>query len=126
MNPVLAAGTRVVVLALLSYTAAMFFEQKKRLISKPVLIFQSLGLALDITATTMMIIGSRNTPFTVHGIFGYSALAAMIVKTFLFLRFHLKNGPKRKIIRSIHLYSWTAYAWWLFAFILGSLLVFFS
>lgn len=124
MNTVLVAGTRVVVLALLSYTAAMFFEQKKRLISMPVLLFQSLGWTLDITATTLMIIGSRNTPFTVHGLFGYSALAVMMVKTFLFFRFHLKNGPKKEIVRSLHVYSWVAYAWWLFAFILGSLLVF--
>lgn len=123
MNPALVAGTRVVILALLSYTAAAVIEQRKRWVANLVLIFQSVGMALDITATTLMIIGSRNTPFTVHGVFGYSALAVMVVKTALLWRFRLREGMGG-ITQRVGLYSWLAYGWWLVAFILGSLLVF--
>ena len=82
MNTLLTFGTRIVVLALASYTVAFILARKKKL-SSPLLVFQTLGLGLDITATVFMIAGSTNTPFTLHGVFGYSALAAMLIETFL-------------------------------------------
>ena len=77
MNPLLKAGTAIVILALASYSLAILTEQRRRVISGFVLTFLTLGVALDITATTFMILGSSNTPFSVHGLLGYTSLAGM-------------------------------------------------
>jgi len=124
LNPVLVLGTRTVVFALLSYTTAFIIELRKRVVSNTVLVFQTIGVGLDVLATTMMIIGSPNTPFTIHGIFGYSALVLMLVKTSLLWRFRVKNGAEARVTKGLHLYSGIAYGWWVVAFILGALLVF--
>ena len=123
MNTVLTWGTRIVVLALISYSLSFFRLNKNRLAEKRVLTFQSLGLFLDISATVLMILGSRNTPFTLHGIFGYSALLIMIVDTILVWRFYLSNGSEKPISQNLHRFARVAYIWWVLAFVLGLLLV---
>ena len=124
MNATLVWGTRIVVLALLSYTTAFVIEQRKTLITRVVLIFQCAGLVFDMASTLLMILGSGNTPLTVHGFIGYSALAIMIIKTILFWRHYTKHGVSGKVGKSLHWYSRVAYVWWVVAFILGGLLVF--
>ncbi len=126
MKPMLMAGTQVVILALIFYSIGIFIEQRKQYIINSVLISLSIGITLDIIATTFMIIGSPNSPFSLHGFLGYSALAAMLTDTILIWRFRLKNGKDVKVIRPIHLYSRYAYIWWLIAFITGGMLVFFK
>jgi len=123
MNPILTAGTRVVVLALIFYSIGILTEQRKHIITNVVLITLSIGIILDITATAFMIIGSPNSPFTFHGFLGYSALVAMLFDTILVWRFRLKNGISIKVSKVLHLYSRYAYIWWVVAFITGSLLV---
>ena len=125
MNSTLMAGTRIVVLALLAYSVAIITEQRKKQIGKLVLVFLTAGIILDITATTFMIIGSPNSPFTLHGFLGYSALAAMLVDTLLIWRFRLLNHAVT-ITRGLHLYSRYAYLWWVVAFVTGSMLVVFK
>jgi len=66
MKPILMIGSTVVTLALIFYCIAIITEQRKKLINKKVLIFLTLGLISDITATACMIIGSSNSPFTFH------------------------------------------------------------
>lgn len=124
MNPILVAGTRIVVLALLSYSIAIFIEQKRRLVRGSVLVFLTIGVILDITATALMINGSQNTPFTLHGVLGYSALAAMLTDTVLIWRFRLANGADATVPGKLHLFSRFAYIWWVVAFVTGSALVF--
>lgn len=126
MNIFLKIGTRVVVLALISYSVAILTEQKKRAATNIVLVFLSLGIALDITATVFMIIGSPHSPFTVHGFLGYSALLAMLVDFYLIWRLRLENGKNPAAPMRLHLYSRYAYLWWIVAFITGSLLVIFK
>jgi hypothetical protein len=87
------------------------------------LIFLTIGLALDITATTLMITGSPNSPFTFHGFIGYSALAVMIIETFIIWKNYLANGMNSKVPRTAHMYSRYAYSWWVIAYITGGLLV---
>ncbi len=123
MNPILIAGSVIVTLALISYSIAILTEQRTGIISKRVLVYLSVGLALDITATVCMIIGSPNSPFTFHGFIGYSALAVMIVETFLIWYLFLKSGINASVPRAHHLYSRYAYAWWVIAYITGGLLV---
>jgi uncharacterized repeat protein (TIGR03987 family) len=123
MNTLLIAGSIIVTLALISYSIAIITEQRTGIISRRVLIFLSLGLVFDITATVLMILGSRNNPFTFHGILGYSALAVMIAETYLIWKIFMMNGINVKVARPAHLYSRYAYTWWVIAYITGALLV---
>ena len=124
MNATLVLGTRLVAIALLSYTMALVIEQRKTRITRAILIFQSAGLALDVASTALMIIGPGNTPLTVRGFIGYSALGIMIIKTILFWQHFKKHGVSGKVGKILHWYSRVAYVWWVVAFILGGLLVF--
>ena len=126
MNIMLTYGTRIVILALIAYSIAILTEQKKHRIPNMVLIFITLGIILDVTATVFMIIGSGNTPFTLHGWLGYSSLTAMFIDTLLIWRHRLKAGAEAKVSSSLHLYSRIAYIWWILAFITGGLLVLFK
>ena len=123
MNTLLIAGSIVVTLALIFYSIAIITEQRTGIISRRVLIFLSLGLALDISATALMILGSRNNPFTFHGILGYSALAVMIAETYLIWKIFIMNGINAEVGRPAHLFSRYAYTWWVIAYITGGLLV---
>jgi hypothetical protein len=91
-----------------------------------VLIFITLGIILDVTATTFMILGSGNTPFTLHGFIGYSSLGAMLIDTVLIWKHRLKSGVSEEVSKRLHFYSRYAYIWWIIAFITGGLLVLFK
>ena len=123
MNTTLMIGTRIVVLALAAYSIAILTEQKKRAISTVVLAFLTFGIALDITATVFMIIGSPNSPFTMHGFLGYSALLAMLIDFLLLWKLRLSNGKNAIPPKWLHRYSRYAYLWWVIAFFTGGLLV---
>jgi hypothetical protein len=70
-----------------------------------------------------MIIGSEHSPFTLHGILGYSSLAAMLIDTVAIWRFRLARGGEVVVPRGLHLYSRIAYTWWILAYITGGLIV---
>lgn len=123
MKLILIIGAIIVTLALISYSIAIITEQKKKVITPFILTFLSIGITLDIIATACMIIGSDNSPFSLHGLLGYSALAFMLVDTFLIWRFKLQNGYNILVGKGIHLYSRVAYLWWVAAYITGSMLV---
>jgi hypothetical protein len=123
MKPILMAGTTIVVFALISYSIAIFTEQGKRAVSRRVLIFLTLGITLDVTATTCMIVGSENSAFTLHGILGYSSLTGMLIDTFLIWLTRARLGIDAKVPKGVHLYSRFAYLWWICAFITGGMLV---
>ncbi len=124
MDPLLLVGTRIVILALIAYCVAGYLLYKKKVAANIVLFFQSTGLFLDIAATALMILGSTNTPFSVHGFLGYSALTGMVIETTLLWRFRSKNGKEYPVSLRFHLYSKLALFWWVTAFVVGALLVF--
>ena len=124
MNTSLIFVTRIDVFALFFYTIGILIEQKKKHVSKIVLIFLTAGISFDILATVFMIIGSPNSPFTLHGFLGYSALACMFIDTLLIWKIRIQNGLNAKVHQTLHIYSILAYLWWVIAFITGSLLVF--
>jgi len=126
MNIFISYGTKIVVLALIAYSVAILTEQKIHRVSNRVLIFLTLGLVLDIVATTFMIMGSGNTPFTLHGFIGYSSLGAMLIDTVLIWRHRLKSSETEAVPNRLHFYSRYAYIWWIIAFITGGLLVMFK
>lgn len=113
----------IVTLALISYSIAIITEQRKKVVINIVLIFLSLGVILDISSTAMMIIVSENSPFTLHGIMGYSSLALMVTDAVLLWRYRIKHGSGKVVSRAIHLYSRVAYILWILAYITGSLMV---
>lgn len=117
------AGSVIVTLALIFYSIGVITERKQKAINKPVLLFLSLGLLFDITATSFMIIGSTNSPFTFHGFIGYTGLLAMIIETSLAFRFNLKNGSTQTVSKGLHAYTLFAYILWVAVYVTGSLLV---
>jgi uncharacterized protein with PQ loop repeat len=123
MKPILIAGSIVVTFALISYSIAIFAEQRNVRITKTVLIFLTLGICLDITATGFMITGSEDSAFTLHGFLGYSSLTAMLIDTILIWKLRTTNGINAEVPRKLHLYSRFAYTWWVIAFITGGSLV---
>ena len=88
-----------------------------------VLLFLTLGVLLDVTATAFMIAGSSKGPFTLHGLLGYSSLAGMIVDAGLIWRFRLNHPQTAPMPRGLHLYTRAVYVWWIAAFVTGGLLV---
>lgn len=123
MNTYSMTGASIVILAMISYSIAIFTEQRRKLITRFVLRFLTIGVILDVTATTFMIIGSSRGPFTLHGVLGYSSLTAMLIDTILIWRFYRANGSEVSVSKALHAYTRIAYVWWVTAFITGILLV---
>jgi hypothetical protein len=123
MSTLLRIGTTIVIFALAAYSVAIITEQRKKLISKKVVFFLTLGVILDITATTFMILGSSKGAFTLHGFIGYSSLLAMFIDAILIWNQKSKHGINSKVPKKLHIYSRYAYIWWVVAFITGGLLV---
>ena len=123
MNSLLIAGSVIVTIALIFYSIGILTEQIKRVISSNVLVFVTLGIVFDITATIFMIAGSPNSPFTFHGFLGYSALAVMLIDVILIWNLKHKRGINTAVPGKLHIYSRYAYIWWVIAYITGGLLV---
>ncbi len=123
MKPLAIFAASIVTLALISYSIAILTEQRKKLVINRVLIFLTMGVVLDISATIMMIIVSENSPFTIHGILGYSSLTLMLIDAILLWRFRIRKGSGQIVSRGVHLYSRVAYMWWVAAYITGTMLV---
>jgi len=123
MNPLAKTGAVIVVFALLSYSISVVTEQRRRRVTTAVLLFLTLGVLLDVTATAFMIVGSSKGPFTLHGVLGYSSLMGMLADTWLIWRFRLRHAPDAEVPRALHLFTRGAYLWWLAAFVTGGLLV---
>jgi len=116
-------GSFVVIFALVFYSIGFAREQKKKLVTSRVLLFYTLGVIFDISATSLMILGSSKGLLTFHGFIGYSSLLGMSIDTFLLWKHHLKKGTDENVSKGLNLFSRVAYIWWVAAFITGGLLV---
>lgn len=123
MNLLLRTGIIFVIFALASYSFAVFAIHRKKILRRRILVFLTLGVALDITATILMILGSKDGGFTLHGIIVYSSLLGMFTDAVLIWRFKIKSGSYSMIPDGLSIYSRYAYFWWVIAFITGGLLV---
>ncbi len=123
MNLYLQTGTTIVVFALISYSIGIITEQRIKKVTKGVITFLTMGIILDITATTFMIIGSDKGGFTLHGFIGYSSLLGMLLDTVFMWVLVYRKGVNSEVSKTLHLYSRYAYIWWVLAFITGGLLV---
>lgn len=126
MNSFLIIGMVVVNGALISYSMALWTEHRKKIFTRFILIALTIGITLDMTATVCMIAGSRNGPFTLHGLLGYSALTAMLIDTILTWRHWKSDRNNQPISRGLLLYSRFAYLWWVLAYVVGALMVIFG
>lgn len=122
MSPILIAGTIIVNLALVSYALGILSEQRSHRVSRRTLTFLVVGVILDLTATACMIIGSSRGVFTLHGLLGFSSLAAMLTETVLAWR-HRRLFGDDLVPPWLHRYSRLAFGWWLIAYVTGALLV---
>jgi hypothetical protein len=122
MKPVLLAGTIIVQFALIFYAVGIIIEQRRKIVTRAVAQFLSLGVVFDITATLCMIAGTDRSLFTFHGILGYSSLVVMVTDTVLLLRHRSAKGEEQ-VTRGLHLYSRLAYVWWIVAYVTGAALV---
>jgi len=123
MKPVLIAGISIVNLALIAYTVAIVIQSRKKLMSRKVLTFLTIGVIFDITATVCMILGTEEGPMTLHGFIGYSSLTGMIIDTIFSYRFMKRNGPSATIPNTFTRWSQVAYFYWVVAYITGALIV---
>jgi len=123
INPLTIIGAFLITLALLSYGISCIAIQRFKLVTPGILIFLTLGVVLDLAAVTFMYFGSDNPAFSYHSLLGFSALFTMLIDMVLIWKHFFKKGFDSLINNSIILYSKFAYAWWLLAYITGSLLV---
>ena len=123
MKPVLVAGVAIVNLALIFYTIFIINEHKKKAAHRNVVLFITLGLIFDITATICMIIGSEKSPFSLHGILGYSSLTGMFLDAVLIWKHKLKFNSDKPFAQSLNIYSKAAYTWWILAYITGAIII---
>jgi hypothetical protein len=123
MKIILMIASSIVTIALVFYSIGFSKENKKRLITGQVLLFYTIGVSLDITATILMIIGSSKGMITVHGMIGYSSLLGMLIDTILLWRHNLIQGSDTEVSRGLQIYTRIAFTWWVIAYITGGLLV---
>jgi uncharacterized repeat protein (TIGR03987 family) len=121
MNDVIIRAIIVVTLALICYSIGVISEQRKAQVTRRIILFITAGVLLDIASTVLMIAGSTNTPLTVHGCLGYSALLLMLIDAILIWR-HWIRSRDVQIPRNLHLYTRIAYGWWVIAYIVGAVM----
>ncbi len=125
MTPLRLAAVSTVTTALVLYTIGAIKELRARRATRGVCGVFSVGVAFDVTATTLMILATRSGGLTLHGLLGYSALAGMATDTLLMWRHRSRSGDG-PIGRRLHLYSRLAYVYWVVAYFTGAALVMMS
>jgi hypothetical protein len=123
MNRFLYLGMTFATIALVLYSLFFWRNRKTALIKAREGFIQIAGLFFDITATLLMIIGSKNIPLTIHGMIGYSALLAMVVETIIVVNLVRVNKEKSAPIGR---YGYIAYFWWIIAYVAGGLIAMFA
>ncbi len=123
MNILSIIGACVITFTLLSYGIGSISIIRFRLITRSVLIFLTLGLIFDIVAVSLMIAGSDNSPFNLHGIIGYTAILSMLINLILVWKEFKAKGINSKISSNVVQYTKYAYLWWLIVYFAGSLLI---
>ena len=125
MTPLRLAAVTTVTIALFSYTLGTWKEQHSRRATAGARGFLALGVGLDLIATVLMILATRRNGITLHGLLGYSALAAMAVDTWLIWS-HGRRRGEAQVPQRLHLYSRLAYLYWVAAYVTGGALVMMS
>ena len=116
------AGIYIVNLALISYTIAIIIQRRRKLMTRNVLIFLTLGIIFDINSTLCMIIGAGHI-LTVHGVIGYTSLAGMVADTVYSYSLVKKSGINAAVSAGFNRWSGIAWLYWIMAYITGVIIV---
>jgi hypothetical protein len=122
MKPILITGITIVNLALLSYSLAFLNLNRRKQITKLVMISLISGVLFDIISTICMIIGSGRI-LTLHGIIGYTALAGMLTDAVLIYRVVRSAGYNEVISAKLIRFSRVTYFYWIAAYVTGIFLI---
>ncbi len=119
MSFIILAGVILIHIALILYTVFIYKEHKYKRATNGLLFFITLAVMFDISATVSMMIGTTEDYFTLHGIFGYTALLVMIIDATLIWKHKNKVGSEVPFSTNLNRYSKFAYVLWIFAFASG-------
>ena len=122
LNPFLIAGIILVNLALVLYAAGLVLELRRGRINRTLVALFASGVAADISATALMIIGSHRIPITLHGVLGYTALLGMIANLVMLVR-SMRTEDGDVLPRRLRIVSSCCFLWWVIVYIAGALLV---
>jgi hypothetical protein len=125
MTPLRMAAVTTVSTALVLYTIAAVKEWRARRATLGVCGFFTVGVTFDVTSTLLMILATQHGGVSLHGVLGYSALAAMATDTVLMWRQRSRAGEE-PLGNGLHLYSRLAYVYWVVAYFTGAALVMMS
>ena len=123
MNPISFIGAILITLSLLSYGIGSITLQRFKMVGRSVLWPFFMGIVLDVAAIVCMIIGSNNSPFTLHGVLGFSAFIVMFVNIVLISSEFKKYGRNSNLRKSLEVYARFAYSWWVIVYAASSLLI---
>lgn len=121
MNALSFTGITIITFALVSYSIAIKSENKNRRIIPCVLIFITLGVVLDVTATIFLILGSWNSSISFPGFVALTALMLMLIAFVRVWQAYKKTGRRGYVTKGLHLYTQFAYLCWVVAYFLSSL-----
>ena len=123
MNPILLLGISIVNVALIFYTSAFIIALRKKNISKLFLSLLLTGVFFDVSATTLMIIGSSKGALTLHGLIGYSSLVFMLTEAINYSFYVRKNGFHKTFSnKSFKVFSFI-FIYWVLAYVTGAILI---
>ncbi len=122
MPTVIIAGVLLIHTALILYTIFIFKENKYKRATNGVLIFITLAVIFDISATACMMIGTEKEYFTLHGTLGYTALFLMIIDTIFIWKHKINKGSEVVFTTGLDRYSKFSFFLWIIAFATGEYL----
>lgn len=123
MNTFLLFGISIVNIALLFYTAAFIIAVRNKLVSRLFFSVLFAGVLFDISATTLMIVGSTHGVITLHGIIGYTSLGAMIAEVVNYLILVRKKGFGKEFSKkSLKIFAFV-YLYWVLVYVTGAVLI---
>ena len=126
MPSIIVAGVILIHTALILYSVFFYKERKYKRATNGLLIFITLAVSFDISATVCMMIGAKEMFFTLHGMLGYTALLIMIIDAILIWKHKIKFGSETQFSNNLNRYSMFAYIVWIVAFATGEYLAIIS
>lgn len=123
MNPLAIVGAFVITLSFLSYGIGSISLVRFRIVGRIVVAFLSLGVMLDVVAIALMTLGSKGSPFTLHGFLGATAFLVMLVDTIWCWNMYIVGGRDCRAHKNHIIYTKAAYLFWVVAYFTGSLIV---
>ena len=119
MSYVIISGVILIHIALVLYTVFIIKEHKYKRATKGLLVFITLAVTFDVSATVCMMIGTEKEFFTTHGILGYTALSVMVADAIFIWKHKSRHGSETPFSKALSRGSKFGYGLWLVAFFTG-------